>query len=141
MAIIIKKCPYCKNLLPESMATIGIGVPFRECDKCTKTFIDSEVMEWDNASYWWKIKLLFGSIYGVWFYGVGCTVVPVAILGYLLSFKISNDVIFVMMGVGLLGSSLLYLANTPAQIRESKLRTSDPIYRDKLTRAGFKFRK
>ena len=139
-AMIFVKCPYCKTVLPETTDTINIGNPFRDCHECQRTFIDKKLMEWDNTSILWKIKLFLGSIYGIGFYGIGFTLLPILLISYLIDFKLSNEVKLLIIAIGVSATAFMYLAQTPQQIRESKKRTSDPEYRKRLIGAGFKFK-
>jgi phage FluMu protein Com len=59
MALVFKKCPHCRALLPDTNAGIYIESPFRNCDKCGKLFIDSERNEWACASLFLKIGFVF----------------------------------------------------------------------------------
>ena len=140
-AQIYVKCPHCKITLPDTMETINIGVPFRDCSNCKMTFIDTHVMEWENASLIWKIKLFLGSLYGIAFYGIGFTIIPVLIISYLFDFYISNKFKLFIILIGTLTTAFLYMRQTPRQIKLSKQRTSNDQYREKLIRAGFKFRR
>jgi hypothetical protein len=140
MALVFKKCPHCRTLLPDTNAGIYIESPFRNCDNCGKLFVDSERNEWDCASIFLKMGFIFR--YSISSFAYALIPAGLAYWGQqYLAEPILSEAGVIVLYLALVGAGLFYFGGQlQADIAKSKMRTQNAEYREVLKRAGFKLK-
>ena len=139
----IKRCPYCKVVISWSYPKVGFGNPIHQCEVCKNNYIDDEITEWDYLTLWGKITHILAfirSLSMLTYFGIplGTMLILSAFIGDEAIYKFfswNNPYISIFICAYILiciTFTVLYTRSFREEIRQSKIRTSDPLYQEYL---------
>lgn len=138
MALVIKRCPHCRALLPDVNASVYVASPLRQCMSCRQHFIDPERKEWDASGLGFKSMCVLKVIFSALAYA---NLLLLAIY-VVWPFFTKHDYDIVIMSVLPLALSIFLLIKFGKELRrdiqKSRKRTDNLEYVEKLRAIGFK---